>query len=136
MGQRDLAREERNKKSAMEFFQLLMGDHDYEKAETYMGRYIQHDPEVMGNGMAPLKEYLTTDVKFKDRPKGIEIQLYEPMADGDMVTFQNRKELPEMNMRRIVAHFFKFDEDGKIDEHWTIASAVDLAGCKNEAPLF
>uniref|UniRef100_UPI0035635A3C nuclear transport factor 2 family protein n=1 Tax=Labilibaculum sp. TaxID=2060723 RepID=UPI0035635A3C len=97
-------KEERNKQNVLEFFQLLMGDHDYEAAEKYMGEYIQHDTRVVGNGMPPLKELLTTSPQFKNRPKGIKFKPAYILADGDFVYMQNRKKLPGKKV--LIQHTF------------------------------
>lgn len=127
-------KEARNKQNVIEFFQLLMGDHDYETAEKYMGKYIQHDPRVKGNGMEPLKEYLSTDPKFKNRPKGIKIHSHLVLAEGDYVYMQNRKELPGKKI--MVQHTFRLNEEGKIDEHWTVISSVNTNEGINPFPLY
>lgn len=41
-------KEAANKTAAVEFYQALIGDSDYVKAETYVGAYIQHDPNIDG----------------------------------------------------------------------------------------
>lgn len=127
-------KEERNKQNVLEFFQLLMGDHDYEAAEKYMGEYIQHDPVVEGNGMAPLKEYLTTSPKFKNRPKGVQMHYNMVMAEGNYVYIQNRKELPAKKM--MVQHTFRLNKEGKIDEHWTTVTIVNVNDGINPQPLY
>ncbi len=130
-------KEERNKKNVQEFFQLLMGDHDYKAAEKYMGEYIQHDPNVKGNGMAPLKEYLTTNQKFKKRPKGVKLNFAQVIADGDFVNIQIRKDFSKINgTKTMVQHIFRLNEDGKIEEHWSTAATVSITESKNPQPLF
>lgn len=126
--------QERNKKNVLEFFQLLMGDQDYDAAEKYMGKYVQHDPVVRGNGMTPLKKYLTTSPKFKDRPKGVTIKYDLVMAEGDYVYIQKRTDLPGKKM--MVQHVFLLNDEGKIDEHWTTVSVVDTSKGINSNPLY
>jgi predicted SnoaL-like aldol condensation-catalyzing enzyme len=130
-------KEERNKKNAKEFYRLLISEHDYDAAEKYMGTYIQHDPVVVGNGMGPLKKYLTTDPKFKNRPKGFHIEYSNVMADGNLVYIQLRKELKgKADEKALVQHIFRFNDDGKIEEHWTTVNFVNTKTSLNPHPLY
>ncbi|MDD2218957.1 MAG: nuclear transport factor 2 family protein [Desulfoplanes sp.] len=125
---------EANKKAATEFFQLILGDLNYEKARTYAGEYIQHDPRVAGNGVEVLIHYLKTDPKFKNRPR-TKIVFHNLMADGNLVSFQTRKEFKDPGdgslVRLLVQHTFRFDAQGKIAEHWTQSSRVTMNSSKN-----
>ncbi|MFT7004603.1 MAG: putative SnoaL-like aldol condensation-catalyzing enzyme [Sulfurimonas sp.] len=130
-------KEDRNKKNAKEFYRLLISEHDYDGAEKYMGTYIQHDPLVVGNGIAPLKEFLTTDPRFKNRPKGFKIEYSMVMADGDFIYFQLRKELAgKADEKGLVQHIFRFSDDGKIEEHWTTVNFVNTKTSLNPHPLY
>jgi predicted SnoaL-like aldol condensation-catalyzing enzyme len=84
--------------------------------------------------MGPLKEYLSTDPKFKNRPKGKKIHSHLVLAEGDYVYMQNRKELPGKKI--MVQHTFRLNEEGKIDEHWTVISSVNTNEGINPLPLF
>lgn len=127
-------KEVRNKQNVLNFFQLLMGDHDYDEAEKYMGEYIQHDPKVSGNGMAPLKKLLTTAPQYKNRPKGVQMHYHLVMAEGDYVYIQKRKEFPGHKM--MVQHIFRLSANGLIDEHWTTVTSVDTDKGVNPQPLY
>lgn len=127
-------KEERNKKNVLDFMQLLVGDRDYNAAEKYMGEYIQHDPKVKGNGIAPLKEYLTTSPAFKDRPKGVKVHFYLVLAEGNYVYLQKRNNMPDK--KKMVQHIFRLNDEGKIDEHWTTLTLVNVNEGVNPNPLY
>jgi predicted SnoaL-like aldol condensation-catalyzing enzyme len=130
-------KEDRNKKNAMEFYRLLISEHDYIGAEKYMGTYIQHDPLVVGNGMAPLQKLLTTHPRYSKRPKGIKVEYANVMADGDFVYLQLRKELVgNPDEKGMVQHVFRFSGDGKIEEHWTTVTFVNIKESLNPHPLY
>lgn len=133
------ARVEANKKAAMEFFQLLVGDRDYDTARTYAAEYIQHDPRVPEDGFDALVHYLETDPKFKNR-HNTQVKFHNVMADGDLVYFQTRKEIKDKKdgspVRILVQHSFRFNNDGKIAEHWSSATPVKVNSCKNKKPLW
>ncbi len=128
--------EERNKKAALEYYQLLIGDIDYDAAEKYTAGYIQHDPMVDGDGFEPLKRFLTTHPWFKDRPK-TKVECSNVMADGDLVYFQLHKEVPGgEDEKGLVQHLFRFNDEGKIAEHWTTVTKIKLSETKNPHPLW
>jgi len=133
------ARLEANKKAATEFFQLLIGDRDYEQARNYVAEYIQHDPRVPGDGLDALVHYLETDPKFKNRPHS-QVIFHNVIADGDLVCLQVRKELKDKKdgspVRVLVEHTFRFNEDGKIAEHWSVAAHANVNSSKNQKPLW
>ncbi len=128
-----------NKKAAMEFFQLLVGDRDYETARSYVDGYFQHDPDLPGDGLDVLIHYLETSPKFKNRPRTT-VTLYNVMADGDLVYFQSRKELKDPHdgspLRILVQHCFRFNAKGKIVEHWSTATPVKMNTAKNPKALW
>lgn len=132
-------RETANKKSATTFFQLIVGDRDYEAARKYVAEYIQLDPNVPGDGFDTLIHYLETDPKFKDRPKTT-VRFYNIIADNDLVYFQIRKELKAKDdgspLRILVQHSFRFNPAGKITEHLGTATPVKLKDSKNKHPLW
>lgn len=132
-------REMANKQSATTFFQLILGDRDYEAARKYVAEYIQLDPNVSGDGFDTLIHYLETDPKFKNRPK-TKVKFYNIIADTDLVYFQIRKELKAKDdgspMRILVQHSFRFNKAGKIAEHLGTATPVKLKNSKNKHPLW
>lgn len=127
-----------NKKAALDFLQLVVGDRDYEGARKYAGKYIQHDPRI-GDGYDALVEALETNPIWKNRPKS-KIEFKNVAADSDLVYVQSHKEIKAHDdgspTRVIVVHVFRFNDEGKIDEHWTIAQSVKLNETKNKHPLF
>ncbi|MFC1764912.1 alkyl sulfatase dimerization domain-containing protein [Planctomycetota bacterium] len=130
-------REEANKQAAMEFFQLLMGDLNYEAACKYMAEYIQHDP-LIGDGFDALAKALQTYPQWKNRtPSKVDFKLVT--ADGDLVTFQTHKErngADGSKLRIAVVHTFRFNDQGKIAEHWTVVGAADPEKSVSKHPLF
>lgn len=130
-------REEANKQAAMAYFQLLMGDLNYEAARNYTAEYIQHDP-LISDGFNALAKALQTYPQWKNRkPSKIDFKLVT--ADGDLVTFQTHKEITKSDgskVRRAVVHTFRFNDQGKIAEHWTVVGAADPEKSVSKHPLF
>lgn len=129
---------EANKRAALDFFQLILGDRNYEAARKYAGEYIQHDPRV-GDGYDALVEALETNPLWKNRPKS-KVDFKNVVADGDLVYLQTHKEIKAHDdgspARLVVIHVFRFDEDGKIAEHWTYSQMAKLSESVSEHPLF
>lgn len=131
-------RSESNKAAALDFIQLIMGQRDYETARKYTGEYIQHDPRI-GDGYDALVEALETNPIWKNR-KPYTVEFHNVAADGDLVYLQTHKEIKSHDdgspARLVVIHTFRFNDAGKIDEHWTIEQIVKLSDCVSQHPLF
>jgi predicted SnoaL-like aldol condensation-catalyzing enzyme len=131
-------RSEANKAAALDFFQLILGDRDYEAARKYAGEYIQHDPRI-GDGYDALVEALETNPIWKNRPKST-VDFKNVAADGDLVYLQTHKEIKAHDdgspARLVVTHLFRFNDAGKIDEHWTFVQSVKLKDSISKHPLF
>jgi len=129
-----------NKKNAMAFIQNLVGDRDYEAAKQYVGpNYIQHDPRIAEDGLDALVEALETHPLWKNRPIRKNMKVQNVVAEGDLVYLQYPREgktLKGDDFRLLVVHVFRFDANGKIDEHWSAAGHVLMKETKNKHPLF
>ncbi|MDF7799457.1 nuclear transport factor 2 family protein [Pontiellaceae bacterium B1224] len=127
-----------NKAAALDFFQLILVDRDYETARKYTGEYIQHDPRI-GDGYDALVEALETNPLWKDRPQS-QIEFKNVAADGDLVYLQTHKEIKAHDdgspARLVVTHLFRFDDNGKIAEHWTYSQMAKLNDSVSKHPLF
>ena len=127
----------RNKANAVAYYQALMGDRDWETARKYVAEYIQHDPEVEGDGLDPLIHYLETDPKYKDMPPMGKVEPACLIGEGDFVYFQIRDELEnDGSTKSLVQHVFRFNDAGLISEHWTTITTIDLSGTVNPHPLY
>ncbi|WP_372797237.1 alkyl sulfatase dimerization domain-containing protein [Pontiella sp.] len=131
-------RSEANKAAALDFFQLILGDRNYEAARKYAGEYIQHDPRI-GDGYEALVEALETNPLWKDRPKST-VQFKNVAADGDLVYLQTHKKIKAHDdgspAHLVVMHLFRFDDEGKIAEHWTLSQMAKLKDSVSKHPLF
>ena len=128
---------EANKKAALSFFQLVMGDRNYEAARHYAGEYIQHDPRV-GDGFDALVEALETNPLWKNRPKST-VQFKHVAADGDLVYLQTNRVITAKDgspAHLAVTHLFRFNDQGKIEEHWTMSQKATLKDSVSKHPLF
>lgn len=109
-----------NKENAINFYKTAyMGD-PRTAVEKYVGdQYIQHNPAV-GDGTAPFIEYFELmAVEYPDK----QIKFVRAIAEGDLVALHTHQTWPGGD-EYVTMDFFRFDEKGKIVEHWDAIQQV------------
>ncbi|PVV17564.1 MAG: hypothetical protein B6D78_18425 [gamma proteobacterium symbiont of Ctena orbiculata] len=105
---------EANKQNAIAFYRTAYLGNPEKAVELYVGAdYIQHNPSV-GNGKAAFIEYF--DQMAKSYPNK-EIEFVRVVAEGDLVALHTHQIWPGDD-EYVTMDFFRFDETGKIVEHW------------------
>ncbi len=105
---------ENNKKNAVAFYKKAYDGNPKKAVELYVGDdYIQHNPDV-GNGKEPFIEYF--DRMFAEYPEK-SIDFVRVIAEGDLVALHTHQIWPG-NEEYITMDYFRFDDNGKIVEHW------------------
>ena len=80
----------------------------------YVGAgYIQHNPSV-GDGKQAFIDYF--EEMARDYP-GKPIEFVRAVAEGDLVSVHTHQIWPG-NRQYVTMDFFRFDDHGKIVEHW------------------
>jgi predicted SnoaL-like aldol condensation-catalyzing enzyme len=106
---------ERNKKSALEFYDLAINKKDYEAAAKYIGSgYKQHNP-LVGDGKEGFKAFLA--MLKKDFPQA-HSEVKRIFADGNYVIIHVHSIRVPNTPGRAIFDCFRFDENGKVVEHW------------------
>ena len=92
-----------------------------EATEKYIGNvYLQHNPGVADGGQA----FIDAFVPFlKAHPKS-KAEIKRVMADGDLVMLHVHSTVDEKDRGEAVVDIFRFDEQGKIVEHWDVIQQV------------
>ncbi len=92
-----------------------------EATEQYVGDvYLQHNPDVAEGGQA----FIDAFVPFlKAHPKS-KAEIKRVMADGDLVMLHVHSTVDEKDRGEAVVDIFRFDEQGKIVEHWDVIQQV------------
>ncbi len=105
---------EENKQNAIAFYRMAYEGNPKEAVEKFVGDdYIQHNPAV-ANGRQGFIDYF--ERMSKEYPeKGIEF--VRVIAEGDLVALHTHQTWPG-NDEYVTMDFFRFDENGKIVEHW------------------
>ena len=105
---------EQNKKNAIAFYQMAYDGDPKKAVELYVGdEYIQHNP-LVGNGPKPLIKYFE---RMAHEYTNKSIEFVRIVAEGDLVALHTHQVWPG-NDEYVTMDFFRFDENGKIVEHW------------------
>ena len=103
-----------NKKNAIAFYQMAYEGQPAKAVELYVGNeYIQHNPQV-GDGKAPFIAYFERLAReYPDK----RIEFVRAIAEDNLVALHTRQIWPK-GLEYVTMDFFRFDENGKIVEHW------------------
>jgi predicted SnoaL-like aldol condensation-catalyzing enzyme len=105
---------DQHKETAIAFYRMAFHGNPKEAVKRYVGaEYIQHNPAV-ANGTAGFVDYFER-MKFEYPDKSI--QFVRAIAEGDLVALHTHQTWPG-NDQFVTMDFFRFDENGKIVEHW------------------
>lgn len=105
---------ETNKTNAIAFYRMAYEGNPREAAERYTGdQYIQHNP-LVADGKEPFIAYFERmAAEYPDKS----IDFVRAVAEGDLVALHTHQTWPG-DEEYITMDFFRFDEQGKIVEHW------------------
>lgn len=105
---------EDNKKNAIAFYKMAYEGNPIEAIKKYVGDdYIQHNPAV-ANGTQGFIDYFQR--MRKEYPEK-SIAFVRCIAEGDLVALHTHQTWPG-NDEYVTMDFFRFDDNGKICEHW------------------
>jgi len=103
-----------NKQNAIDFYRTAYLGDPIKAVELYVGaEYIQHNP-LVGDGKQPFIDYFTQMAEIYPDKK---IEFVRAVAEGDLVALHTHQVWPG-NEEYVTMDFFRFDDSGKIVEHW------------------
>ena len=107
----DLAK---NKENAIAFYKMAYEGNPKKAVELYIGdQYIQHNPDV-ADGLSGFIEYFKRmQTEYPEKS----IEFVRCIAEDDLVALHTHQIWPD-NDQYVTMDFFRFDENGKICEHW------------------
>ncbi|MGB5850113.1 MAG: nuclear transport factor 2 family protein [Ignavibacteriaceae bacterium] len=103
-----------NKKNAIGFYKMAYNGNPKKATELYVGtKYIQHNP-LVGDGIQAFIDYF--EKMYQEYPNK-SIEFVRSIAEDRMVALHTHQIWPD-NVEYVTMDFFRFDENGKIVEHW------------------
>jgi predicted SnoaL-like aldol condensation-catalyzing enzyme len=105
---------EQNKTNAIAFYKMAYDGNPSRAIENFVGdEYIQHNPDV-ANGTQGFIDYF---VRMQEEYPEKSIEFVRVLAEGNLVALHSHQTWPG-NDQYVTMDFFRFDEQGKICEHW------------------
>ncbi|WP_107038726.1 nuclear transport factor 2 family protein [Brumimicrobium mesophilum] len=103
-----------NKENAISFYKMAYEGNPREAVKKYVGsEYIQHNPDVANGTEGFIAYFERMKVEYPEKS----IEFVRCISEGDLVALHTYQIWPD-NDQYITMDFFRFDENGKICEHW------------------
>ena len=103
-----------NKENAIAFYKTAYEGNPRKAVELYVGKeYIQHNPDVVDGKEGFIQYFERMQKEYPDKS----ISFVRCIAEGDLVALHTHQIWPG-NDEYITMDFFRFDDEGKIVEHW------------------
>lgn len=104
----------KNKENAIAFYRTAYEGNPRKAVELYIGQeYKQHNPDV-ADGTEGFIQYFE---RMQDEYPEKSIDFVRCIAEGNLVALHTHQTWPG-NDQYVTMDFFRFDEKGKICEHW------------------
>ena len=122
---------EANKQNAIAFYRTAYLGDPGAAVDAYVGaQYIQHNP-LVGDGKQAFIDYFSEMARdYPDKS----IEFVRAVAEGDMVALHTHQVWPG-DVHYVTMDFLRFDDAGKIVEHWDAIQEVP-AESKNGNPMY
>ena len=105
---------DKNKQNAIAFYKTAYEGNPKKAVEDYVGAdYIQHNPDV-ADGLQGFIDYFE---RMQEEYPEKSIEFVRCIAEEDLVALHTHQTWPG-NDQYVTMDFFRFDENGKIVEHW------------------
>jgi predicted SnoaL-like aldol condensation-catalyzing enzyme len=109
-----MSEQEQNRANAIDFYKTAYLGEPAKAVERFVGEeYIQHNPAV-GDGKAAFVQYFE---RMAAEHPGKTIEFVRSISEGDLVALHTHQVWPDGG-EYVTMDFFRFDESGKIVEHW------------------
>ena len=106
--------QEENKRNAIAFYKMAYEGNSREAVAQFVGEeYIQHNPSVADGKQGFIDYFERMQREYPDK----QIEFVRCVGEGDLVALHTHQTWPG-NDEYVTMDFFRFDENGKICEHW------------------
>lgn len=113
---------EQNKLNAIAFYRTAYEGNPLKAIEKYVGKeYIQHNPDVADGNQGFVDYFERMQGEYPEKS----IEFVRCIAEGDLVALHTHQSWPG-NDEYVTMDFFRFDEKGKICEHWDAIQQIPL----------
>jgi predicted SnoaL-like aldol condensation-catalyzing enzyme len=103
-----------NKKNAIAFYKMAYEGNPKQAVAQFIGKeYIQHNPDVADGTQGFIDYFERMQSEYPNKS----IDFVRCIAEGDLVALHTHQTWPE-NDEYVTMDFLRFDENGKICEHW------------------
>lgn len=114
---------EQNKANAIAFYKTAYEGNPRKAIEQYVGDvYIQHNPGVADGLEGFIQYFERMQAEYPDKS----ITFVRCIAEGDLVALHTHQIWPG-NDQYVTMDFFRFDQNGKICEHWDAVQQIPEA---------
>lgn len=122
---------ESNKRNAIAFYRTAYLGAPSKAVEDFVGeQYIQHNPLVADGKQAFINYFEEMGRDYPDKS----IEFVRAVAEDDLVALHTIQTWPG-NEQYVTMDFFRFDNNGKIIEHWDSVQEVP-SETKNGNPMY
>jgi len=105
---------QKNKKNAIAFYKMAYEGNPQKAISLYVGQeYIQHNPDVEDGTIGFVQYFERMQESYPDKS----IEFVRCIAEGNLVALHTHQIWPG-NDAYVTMDFFRFDDHGKICEHW------------------
>ncbi len=105
---------EENKQNAIAFYKMAYEGEPRRAVELYIGQeYIQHNPDVADGIEGFISYFDRMQAEYPEKS----IVFVRCIAESDLVALHTHQTWPG-NDQYVTMDFFRFDDHGKICEHW------------------
>lgn len=118
---------ERNKENAIAFYRTAYHGNPQKAVNLFVGStYIQHNPDVVDGPQGFIDYFNRMHQEYPDKS----IEFVRCIAEGDLVALHTHQTWPG-GEEYITMDFFRFDENGKIAEHWDAIQKIPETAVHN-----
>ena len=111
---------EQNKTNAIAFYRMAFLGNPRKAVQLYVGdQYIQHNPDVADGPDGFIEYFERMQLEYPEKS----IEFVRAVAEGDLVALHTFQTWPG-NDHYVTMDFLRFDQNGKIVEHWDAIQQV------------